>query len=239
MCDYLQYIGDFATDSNLFGSITRTFLREDAWHEGEVAVFGGIERAREECDDFLNAKLDELDAKKAIDDHSTQEDLEYAQNLQYEEEVAAAAASLSKTAISGEANLPDGCKLFTSEPIVDRKSVFIGHACKITSLSDVSKVVNYLLSDRKIAKATHPTMLAYRVRGNGDVIHQDNDDDGESAAGSRLAHLLQILELENVLVVVTRWYGGVHLGSDRFKHINQAARDALVAGGFVQAKGKR
>lgn len=58
---------------------------------------------------------------------------------------------------------------------------------------------------------------------------------GETAAGSRLAHLLQILvsdiessmqvqprwssygsvpsaqDIENVLVVVTRWFGGVHL----------------------------
>lgn len=214
-------------------------MREDAWHEGEVAVFEGIERAREECDNFLAMKLNELEAKKAVDDHSTQEDLEYAQTLQYEEDVAAATASLSRTTVIEEAKLPEGHKLYTSEPIMDRKSVFIGHACKITSPSDVPKVVNYLLSDRKIAKATHPTMLAYRVRGAGEVIHQDNDDDGESAAGSRLAHLLQILELEDVLVVVTRWYGGIHLGSDRFKHINQAARDALVAGGFVQAKGKR
>lgn len=216
-------------------------MREDAWHEGEVAVFEGIERAREECDNFLNTKLAELDAKKAVDDHTTQADLEYARQLQEEEdEVAATTATLSRATIHQEAaKLPEGCKLFTSEPIMDRKSVFVGHACKITSPSDVSRVVEYLLSDRKIAKAHHPAMLAYRVRGPGDVIHQDNDDDGESAAGSRLAHLLQILELDNVLVVVTRWYGGVHLGSDRFKHINQAARDALVAGGFVQAKGKR
>lgn len=34
-------------------------------------------------------------------------------------------------------------------------------------------------------------------------------------------------------MVVSRWYGGVHLGSDRFKHINQAARDALEVGGFL------
>lgn len=214
-------------------------MHEDAWHEGEVAIFEGIERAREECDDFLNTKLTELDAKKAVDDHTTQEDLELARKLQLEEDASEALAATPRQVERQQAKLPEGCKLFTSEPIMDRKSVFIGHACRITSPSDVSQVVNFLLSDRKIAKATHPAMLAYRVRGPGDVIHQDNDDDGESAAGSRLAHLLQILELENVLVVVTRWYGGIHLGSDRFKHINQAARDALVAGGFVQAKGKR
>ena len=65
------------------------------------------------------------------------------------------------------------------------------------------------------------------------MLTADYDDDGETQAGSRLKHLLEILELENVLVVVTRWFGGIHLGPDRFKHINQAGRDALEAAGLL------
>jgi putative IMPACT (imprinted ancient) family translation regulator len=38
-----------------------------------------------------------------------------------------------------------------------------------------------------------------------------------------------------VLVIVTRYFGGIHLGPDRFKHINQAARNALESGGFLDA----
>lgn len=38
-----------------------------------------------------------------------------------------------------------------------------------------------------------------------------------------------------MLVVVTRYFGGIHLGPDRFKHINQAARIALELGGFLDA----
>lgn len=36
-----------------------------------------------------------------------------------------------------------------------------------------------------------------------------------------------------MLVIVTRYFGGIHLGPDRFKHINQAARNALDLGGFL------
>lgn len=36
----------------------------------------------------------------------------------------------------------------------------------------------------------------------------------------------------NVIVVVSRWFGGTHLGPDRFKHINSTTRDAIVKGGF-------
>jgi putative IMPACT (imprinted ancient) family translation regulator len=36
-------------------------------------------------------------------------------------------------------------------------------------------------------------------------------------SGSRMLHLLDILNVENVMVVVSRWYGGIQLGPDRFK----------------------
>ena len=78
---------------------------------------------------------------------------------------------------------------------------------------------------------------------------QDYDDDGEDAAGSRLLHLLQILNVKDTIVVVTRWYGGVKLGPARFTHINNAARVLLEkcghlnsdthAAGPMKKKGKR
>ena len=45
--------------------------------------------------------------------------------------------------------------------------------------------------------------------------------------------------LENTLVVVTRWFGGVLLGPERFKHINRAARDALTKGGQIPVASKK
>ena len=63
---------------------------------------------------------------------------------------------------------------------------------------------------------------------------QDYDDDGEDAAGGRLLHLLQILDIKDTVVVVTRWYGGVKLGPARFTHINNAARMLLDKCGYIQ-----
>ena len=76
---------------------------------------------------------------------------------------------------------------------------------------------------------------------------QDFDDDGETAAGGRLLHLLQVGNCKNVLVVVSRWFGGVLLGPARFTHINNAARVLLEQCGYlgdndtgtVSKKGKR
>jgi len=44
---------------------------------------------------------------------------------------------------------------------------------------------------------------------------------------------LQILDVKNVVVVISRWFGGILLGGDRFKFINNAARDALELGHHI------
>jgi len=67
-------------------------------------------------------------------------------------------------------------------------------------------------------------------------VHHDCDDDGENAAGSRLAEILRLMEVSNIAVVVSRWFGGVLLGPDRFKYINQAARNLLELHGVVEQK---
>lgn len=78
-------------------------------------------------------------------------------------------------------------------------------------------------------------MRAYRIKKeNSDVIFEDCEDDGEAASGSRLLHLLNLMDAWDVYVVVARWFGGVHIGPVRFRHINECARDALVSGNLVQ-----
>ena len=47
------------------------------------------------------------------------------------------------------------------------------------------------------------------------MVDADCDDDGETAAGGRLLNLLTILDVTDVAVVVTRWFGGIHLGPGR------------------------
>ena len=44
---------------------------------------------------------------------------------------------------------------------------------------------------------------------------------------------VQIVNAENVMVVVSRWYGGIHLGPDRFKHINNCTRTILEQHGYL------
>ncbi|CAG5862438.1 unnamed protein product [Menidia menidia] len=117
--------------------------------------------------------------------------------------------------------------------ITDRRSTFQPHLAPVVTPRQVKTVLEKLYENKKIASATH-NIYAYRIyRQDKHSFLQDCEDDGETAAGGRLLHLLQILDVRNVLVVVSRWYGGILLGPDRFKHINNCARNILVEEGFA------
>ena len=109
-------------------------------------------------------------------------------------------------------------------------------------MPDVEQVMSQLLSIKKLASCTH-NMMAYRIcECDGGNLLQDYDDDGEAAAGSRLLHLLQVVKATNVIVVVSRWYGGVKLGPSRFSIINNVARELMAQCGFIKdesSKGKK
>ncbi|KIW92646.1 uncharacterized protein Z519_06493 [Cladophialophora bantiana CBS 173.52] len=130
-----------------------------------------------------------------------------------------------------------------SDPLTVNKSTFVARACPVRSLDEAQSSISHLLSsNKKVASATH-NISAWRIQSansqTGAVITiQDSDDDGETAAGGRLLHLMQLMDVWNCMVVVTRWYGGVKLGPDRFRLINQVARESLVKGGFSRDHGE-
>lgn len=121
--------------------------------------------------------------------------------------------------------------------ITDRRSTFQPHLATVLTPRQVKVVLGKLYENKKIASATH-NIYAYRIFcEDKNSFLQDCEDDGETAAGGRLLHLLQILDVRNVLVVVSRWYGGILLGPDRFKHINNCARSILLEEGHLGSTG--
>jgi putative IMPACT (imprinted ancient) family translation regulator len=110
------------------------------------------------------------------------------------------------------------------------------HVAEVHSRDDVRAVMQQLLRNNKIARATH-NISAFRIFLDSGTVLADNDDDGEDAAGGKLAELLSLTDARNVLVVVSRWYGGIQLGPDRFRHINNVARLLLERHGYSQRAG--
>jgi len=127
-------------------------------------------------------------------------------------------------------------KIVSGETITLKKSTFQGHAAIVYTLDEMKAVLCKLKENRKVAQATH-NIVAYRLTGvNETSFIQDYADDGEVNAGGRMLRLLQIMDVKNIVVVVTRWYGGVLLGPDRFRLINNTAREVIIALGAYSPK---
>lgn len=177
--------------------------------------------------------LQDLDLALA-DEVEDQEALSLKQDEMHSPELAARSAPFSYPEFEEEPNWT------VSAPITEKKSTFLARACSVKSPMQVKAFIAHLLdTDKRAAKATH-NITAYRIRSpasaasTSELIYQDCEDDGEAAAGGRLLHLLQVMDVWNLLVVVTRWYGGVKLGPDRFSIINNIARAAVVEGGWTR-----
>jgi len=105
--------------------------------------------------------------------------------------------------------------------ISDRGSKYAvsGGAC--SSLDEAKAFVKELCRKKKFARATHNTWAFFQ--GTSPI----KNDDGESGAGMVIVRMLEREELQNHIVVVTRWYGGKQLGGDRFRHVQNAVRHYL------------
>lgn len=120
----------------------------------------------------------------------------------------------------------------SKQAISEKKSKFVAHACKVRTIQEVHQMLNQLKQDKKIANATH-NIIAYRIVDSSGTLLEDRDDDGEVGAAENLLFILQKHKVENVVIVVTRWFGGIMLGSLRFRLINLAAEELLKELGWI------
>ncbi|OBA20050.1 ribosomal protein S5 domain 2-like protein [Metschnikowia bicuspidata var. bicuspidata NRRL YB-4993] len=129
-----------------------------------------------------------------------------------------------------------------SQIITDRRSKFQARHVEISDLTEIPEILRQFLADHKsIAKnSSHPHMLAWRTGqlssadpGQDPVytnIQQGFKDCGEKGAGSKILDVLISQNAMNKLVIVTRWFGGSHLGSLRFRHIVNCSAESLRKG---------
>ncbi|KAL3310342.1 hypothetical protein Ciccas_011098 [Cichlidogyrus casuarinus] len=121
-------------------------------------------------------------------------------------------------------------------PIIEqKKSVFQGHCMICSTDNEVSAFITEMLAYKRVIEATH-NILAWHFSPPAGSFISGCDDDGEHKAGENLLHFLVISGATNVVVMVTRFFGGIKLGPDRFKIINQAAKLVLSQAHLIPQK---
>ncbi len=104
--------------------------------------------------------------------------------------------------------------------LTDKGSKYAVSGGKVTSRAEAATFIKELKRKKKFAKATHNTWAVVFADGE-----QVKNDDGESGAGAIILRMLEREEMFDHIVVVTRWYGGTHLGGDRFRHVQTCVRE--------------
>ncbi len=106
----------------------------------------------------------------------------------------------------------------------DRGSKYAVSGGPVASRKEADAFLKTLKRDKKFAKATHNTWAV--LLSDGTPL---KGDDGESGAGMVILRMLEREGLCDHVVVVTRWYGGVKLGGDRFRRVQDCVRAYLGA----------
>ncbi|KAB8289716.1 hypothetical protein EYC80_010627 [Monilinia laxa] len=112
-----------------------------------------------------------------------------------------------------------------SAPTTSKGSTFVARSISISSPNQARTFLQTLLKEPNVSDASH-NITAFRVQGDHGII-EDWNDDGESGGGKHILGVLQNNDIVGVLLVVSRWYGGVMLGPDRWRIMTQVSNDAL------------
>ncbi|XP_071593472.1 protein IMPACT isoform X1 [Heliangelus exortis] len=199
---------------------------------GESIIYLWVEKIREVLIEKAQSSDPEPDIKKTSEEVNEDDGDDFLLDCQPAQEDSIKMLSYIPSESQEDEELPP---IHHGNPITDRRSTFQAHLAPVVTPRQVKRVLEKLYENKKIASATH-NIYAYRIYcEDKQTFLQDCEDDGETAAGGRLLHLMQILNVHNVLVVVSRWYGGILLGPDRFKHINNCARNVLVEYNYVHS----
>ena len=95
--------------------------------------------------------------------------------------------------------------------IVEKKSKFIANLFHVKSVEEAENRIKDI--KKKYHDARH-NCIAYRVAENGQIIEKSSDDGEPSGtAGGPMLNILQKNNLCNLVIVVTRYFGGILLGT--------------------------
>ena len=98
-----------------------------------------------------------------------------------------------------------------SAELVEKKSRFIANVFYVESREEAENIIKQI--NKKYHDARH-NCYAFRIISSDGIIEKSSDDGEPSGtAGAPMLTILSKNELSNVLIIVTRYFGGILLGT--------------------------
>ena len=98
----------------------------------------------------------------------------------------------------------------TTAEIVEKKSRFIANLFYVTSVEDTEEKLNAIRKQHYDAKHN---CYAYVIGEKGDIIKSSDDGEPQGTAGHPMLDILKGNDLTNCIAIVTRYFGGILLGT--------------------------
>ncbi len=101
-----------------------------------------------------------------------------------------------------------------------KNSKFYGYLYKVNEISDADKILEDI---RKCNKKARHIVYAYKINN---IEKKTDDKEPVNTAGKPLLDIINIKNLNNVLIVVVRYFGGILLGRGPLtrSYINTASK---------------
>ena len=116
--------------------------------------------------------------------------------------------------------------------VVEKKSRFIACIMRINSEEEAQEKIKEI---KKIHRDAKHHVFAYRIANEKERFSDDGEPSG--TAGVPILDILRGENLENVLIVVTRYFGGILLGTGGLvRAYSEAAKEGLKQAQKVQMK---
>ncbi|NLY66732.1 MAG: YigZ family protein [Tissierellia bacterium] len=117
------------------------------------------------------------------------------------------------------------------DEIIINKSRFIGHAMPVDNEEEALEFIDKIRSEHK--DATH-NVYAYVLGDNNNIQRFSDDGEPSGTAGIPVLEVIKKEDLRNVVVVVTRYFGGIKLGAGGLiRAYTKGAKIGLEAGIIV------
>ena len=120
-----------------------------------------------------------------------------------------------------------------TEQIIEKKSKFI---CDLIYVSSEKEVEENLQKIRKKYYEAKHHCFAYRLQNKNGIIEKSSDDGEPSGtAGAPMLNLLTKNELVNCLAIVTRYFGGILLGTGGLvRAYSEVTKNAIESANIVE-----
>lgn len=126
---------------------------------------------------------------------------------------------------------------YASAELNIKNSRFLAEAIPVTSQAEARTVLKS--QKEKYADATH-VVHAFAVGNNAEILGMSDDGEPAGTAGRPMLDVLKGKKCTNILLTVTRWFGGTLLGTGGLvKAYGDSAKAVLEAAQFHQLTSRR